>query len=374
MTQTRMKKTGMKGAAFALCLAASGLAPQAASADPVAEAKAYVAQVTAPVTAWTGPTTGPKAAGHKLIVWISADQRNGGARGVAEGIDEAAKTIGWETRGIDGQGSVNMRAAGIAQAIALHADGIVIDAIDAAEQASAIESAVKAGIKVVGWHAGPQPGPMPQQNIFANITTDPLAVAKAAASYAVARSDGKAGVVIFTDSAYAIAIAKSNAMAQVIKACPGCRLLAVEDTPLADAANRMPQLTTALLQRLGTKWTYALSINDLTFDFMAPALQAAGIPGDGIPAAISAGDGSGPAFQRIRSGEYQIATVAEPLRLHGWQIVDELNRAFAGTPASGFVAPPHLFIKTNIDRDGGPHDIYDPQNGYEKIYRAIWGK
>ena len=365
---TNLLRAALLGGAAALALAG------AARADAVQDAKDYIKQVTAPVTAWTGPTTGPKAVGHKLIVWVSTDQRNGGARGVAEGIDEAAKIIGWDVRGIDGQGSVNARAAGIAQAIALHADGIVLDAIDAAEQAGAIEPAIKAGIKVVGWHSGSKPGAMPQYHLFTNITTDPLEVARAAASYAVAQSDGKAGAVIFTDSAYAIAIAKSNAMAAIIKACATCTLLSIQDTPLADAASRMPQLTTSLLQRYGAKWTYALSINDLTFDFMAPALQSAGIPGDGAPHAISAGDGSGPAFQRIRSGEYQIGTVAEPLRLHGWQEVDELNRAFAGAEPSGYVAPPHLFIRSNIDRDGGPKDIYDPQNGYEKAYRTIWGK
>ena len=361
-------RAAVLGGAAALALAG------AARADAVQDAKDYIKQVTAPVTQWTGPTTGPKAAGHKLIVWVSTDQRNGGARGVAEGIDEAARIMGWETRGIDGQGSVNARAEGIAQAIALHADGLVLDAIDAAEQASAIEPAAKAGIKIVGWHSGSKPGPMPQYHVFTNITTDPLEVAKAAASYAVADSDGRAGAVIFTDSAYAIAIAKSNAMAEIIKACSTCTLLSIQDTPLADAASRMPQLTTSLLQRYGAKWTYGLSINDLTFDFMAPALQAAGIPGDGAPHAISAGDGSGPAFQRIRAGEYQIGTVAEPLRLHGWQEVDELNRAFAGDQPSGYVAPPHLFIKANIGRDGGPKDIYDPQNGYQDAYRKIWGK
>jgi ribose transport system substrate-binding protein len=342
--------------------------------DTVQAAKDYIAKVTAPVTQWEGPTTGPKAVGHKLVVYVSADQRNGGARGVGEGIEEAGKVIGWDVRGIDGQGSVNARAEGIAQAIALHADAIVLDAVDAAEQASAVEPAIKAGIKVVGWHSGPKPGPMPQYGLFTNITTDPLEVAKAAASYAVADSNGKAGAVIFTDSAYAIAIAKSNAMADVIKSCKTCTLLSVQDTPLADAANRMPQLTTSLLQRYGAKWTYALSINDLTFDFMVPSLQAAGIPSDGYPRGISAGDGSGPAFERIRNGEYQVATVAEPLRMHGWQIVDELNRAFAGAPPSGYVAPPHLFIKANIGRDGGPKNVYDPENNYEQIYRKIWGK
>jgi ribose transport system substrate-binding protein len=361
----------------ATLLASTGLCVVAGAVradDTVQAAKDYINKVTAPVTTWNGPTTGPKAVGHKLIVYVSTDQRNGGARGVGVGIEEAAKVIGWDVRAIDGQGSVDARAEGIAQAIALKADGLVLDAIDAAEQAAAIEQAEKAGIKVVGWHSGPEPGPMSKYGLFTNITTDPLQVAKAAADYAVADSDGKAGAIIFTDSAYAIAIAKSNEMAAVIKACKTCTVLSVQDTPLADAANRMPQLTTSLLQRYGAKWTYALSVNDLTFDFMAPSLQSAGIAGDGPPHAISAGDGSEPAFQRIRSGEYQAATVAEPLRLHGWQEVDELNRAFAGAKPSDYVAPPHLFIKANVDKDGGPDNIFDPQNGYRDIYRKIWGK
>ena len=367
-----MLRTKLLGATL---LATAGLLlATAARADALADAKAYIVKVTSPVTNWDGPTTGPKAAGKKLIVVVSTDQRNGGARGVGEGVEEAAKVLGWDVRLIDGQGSVSARAEGISQAVALKADGLVLDAIDAAEQASATDAALKAGIKVVGWHSGPKPGPMEKFGLFTNITTDPLEVAKAAATYAVTDSNGKAGVVIFTDSAYAIAIAKSDAMAAVIKACTTCTLLSIEDTPLADAANRMPQLTTSLLTRYGAKWTYGMSINDLTFDFMAPSLQSAGIAGDAPPHSISAGDGSEPAFQRIKAGEYQIGTVAEPLRLHGWQEVDELNRAFNGAPPSGYVAPPHLFIKANIDKDGGPKNIYDPQNGYTDAYKKIWGK
>jgi ribose transport system substrate-binding protein len=65
--------------------------------------------------------------------------------------------------------------------------------------------------------------------------------------------------------------------------------------------------------------------------------------------------------------------VAEPLRLHGWQIVDEINRALNGAPASGYVAPAHLFTPANIAFDGGPEDIYDPDNGYRDASRTIWG-
>ena len=135
----------------------------------------------------------------------------------------------------------------------------------------------------------------------------------------------------------------------------------------------MPQLTTTLLARFSKKWTYTIAVNDLWFDFMAPSLQAAGVdPAMGYPRQISAGDGSVPAFERIRNRHFQIATVAEPLHLHGWMCIDELNRAFAGTAPSLFVPPPHLFVRENINRDGGEQNIYDPENGYRDIYKKIW--
>jgi ribose transport system substrate-binding protein len=64
--------------------------------------------------------------------------------------------------------------------------------------------------------------------------------------------------------------------------------------------------------------------------------------------------------------------VAEPLRLHGWQAIDELNRAFAGQKESGYSAPVHLVTSVNIKFDGGQHNEFDPDNGYRIIYKKIW--
>ena len=279
-------------------------------------AKEYIATVTAPVTEWTGPTTGPKAQGKKLIVYASTDQRNGGASGVGDGAQEAAEVLGWDFRILDGQGSVPARTSALTQAIALKPDGIILGTIDAAEQAPIIEQAIAAGIKVVGWHAGPAPGKIEAiPGIFTNITTDPLEVAKAAGLYAVVDSGGKANVILFTDSIYAIATAKTNGEKAQVESCAGCKVLSVEDTPIGDLANRMGQLTTTLLSKYGADWTYSIAVNDLYFDFSAPSLTSAGIdPATGYPRQISAGDGSVPAFQRIRDRQYQIATVAEPLK------------------------------------------------------------
>jgi ribose transport system substrate-binding protein len=339
------------------------------------KAKEYIATVTAPVTTWTGPTSGPKAQGKKVVIYVSTDQRNGGAQGAGDGAQEAAKALGWDFRVLDGQGSVPARTSAMTQAIALKPNAIILGGVDAKEQQPVIEQAVAEGIKIVGWHAGPQAGKVegiPQ--VFYNVTTDPLEVAKASGLYAVVDSGGKAGVILFTDSIYAIATAKTNAEKAAVEGCSGCKVLSVEDTPIGDLANRMGQLTTSLLSKYGKAWTYSIAVNDLYFDFSAPSLVAANIePASGYPRQISAGDGSVPAFQRIKQKQYQIATVAEPLHLQGWQLADELNRAFAGEQPSGYVPPVHLFTPDNIDKDGGAQNIFDPGNGYKDQYKKIWG-
>lgn len=368
-----MSRFRMMGGALLTTAALFALHVATAQAD---EAGDYIAKAAAPVTEWTGPTSGPKAQSKKLVIYVSTDQRNGGAQGAGDGAAEAAKVLGWDFRILDGQGSVPARTSALTQAIALKPDGIILGGVDAKEQQPVVEQAAAQGIKLVGWHAGPTVGAIegiPQ--VAYNVSTDPLEVAKAAGLYAVVDSGGKAGVILFTDSIYAIATAKTNAeKAAIESACPGCKVLSIEDTPIGDLANRMPQLTTSLLAKYGKAWTYSIAVNDLYFDFSAPSLTSAGIdPASGYPRQISAGDGSVPAFQRIRDKQYQIATVAEPLNLQGWQLIDELNRAFAGEKASGYVPPVHLFTPANIDKDGGDKNIFDPGNGYRDQYKKIWG-
>ena len=140
---------------------------------------------------------------------------------------------------------------------------------------------------------------------------------------------------------------------------------------LSESAARMPAAARELLAAHGARWTHALAINDIYFDYAVPVFIESGVASRAI-SLLSAGDGSAPAFLRIRAGTYQTGTVAEPLNLQGWQVVDELNRLMAGQPVSGFVAPVHLVTAENIAVDGGPRYVYDPDNGYRDLYRRIW--
>ncbi len=361
-------------AALGSVLLALPTLPVRAEDDIVAKAKAYVQQATARADKWNGPTTGPKAQTGKTIICVSSDSRNGGVKGVADGLAEASKAIGWNFRVIDGRGDVEGRGQALGQAIALKPQGIIINGFDAKEQQTLVEQANAQGIILVGWHAGATPGPLEKPKVFVNVTTPAEETSQAAAYLAIANSDGKAGVVIFTDSAFTIALAKSNAMAEIVKQCKTCKLLETRVQSLGSATKDMPQVTASLLQRYGKKWDYSLAINDLYFDGMVPALTAAGVKPTGQLFNISAGDGSTSAYQRVRSNQYQYATIPEPLNLQGWQLVDELNRAFAGEKPSGFSSPVHVVTHENVEFDGGKNSLFDPDNGYRDQYKKIWGK
>ncbi|TIW59379.1 MAG: sugar ABC transporter substrate-binding protein, partial [Mesorhizobium sp.] len=154
------------------------------------------------------------------------------------------------------------------------------------------------------WHAAPTVGPIDDLGIIANVSTDPMEVSKAAADWAFVDAKGKPGVIIFTDSTYQIAIAKADRMKKEIEDLGG-KVLEYVDTPIAETSQRMPQLTTSLLQKYGDEWTHSLAINDLYFDFMGPSLAAAGKSGTDAPINVAAGDGSESAYQRIRSSQFQ---------------------------------------------------------------------
>lgn len=342
----------------------------AASKDPVVRLaqKDIHAQLTSNA-GYEGPASGPTAKRNQLIVFVAADITNGGIAGVAQGAAQATQALRWSLRILDGQASVRGRRLAMKQALALKPDGIILGGFDATEQREAMKRARADGIPVVGWHAGPRPGPDPADGLFTNVSTDPQAVARLAAHYVIAQSGGTAGVVIFYDSEFHIAVEKAQAMRAEIHKCKGCSVLAMENVAIREAQTRMPALVAALVRKYGTKLTDMLAINGNYFAASGAALLALGISGSAPPFAVAAGDGDASEFARIRSGNYQAASVAEPLYLQGWQLIDEINRALAHQPASHYLAPPRLITKADVPSGG----VFDPGTSYQQDYRRLWG-
>lgn len=335
------------------------------------EMKLQVAGASRHSPPWSGPVSGPAGKSGMSIAIVCEDLRNGGILGVAQGINEAAKVIGWDVKVFDAGGTPGGRNKALADALALRPNGLAVVGADAKAMEEQLKPFSARGVPIVGWHVAPGAGAMANSPVAMNVSTDPQEVARITAMAAIVASGGQGGVVIFTDSNFGIAMAKANAMADVIRACRKCELLEVRDVAISKSAGAMPAVTRDLLARYGKRWTVALAINDIYFDYAVPELTKAGVAGNAIKL-FSAGDGSAAAFMRIQAGIFQTGTVAEPLNLHGWQMVDELNRLLAGQQVSGYTVPVHLVTPANAAYDGGPRFQYDPDNGYRDVYRRIW--
>ncbi|MFJ9968363.1 substrate-binding domain-containing protein [Streptomyces avermitilis] len=375
---TRRKTTVMAAAALlALAAVTTGCERSSTSTGPshagcpatLARAKGNVEQAMNTTTSWDGPSSGPKAASRRTVAFVAQTMINPGVAGVAQGVREAARVIGWNVKVIDGQGTPAGIQAAFSQAINLKPAGIVVSAFDPAVTSQQIAQANARHIPLIGWHAVRSPGPSKRPRLFTNITTRVEDVATVSADWIIARSRGKAGAVIFTDASVPFARNKSELIRRELATCSSVSLLSYENIPITDTTSRAPQAVSSLLARFRNKWTYSVAINDLYFADAAPALQAAGKQGDGPPFNIGAGDGDPSAFQRINHHHYQAATVPEPLSEQGWQIIDEFNRAFSARPASRYVAPVH--ISTALNNKGATS--WDPA-GYREAYRKIWGR
>ena len=315
---------------------------------------------------WNGPTEGPPMQAGKNVTFISQDFQNGGITATYRGFFTASRVLGWSVRLVDGKSDATTIRSALMEAIRLHQDAIIIGGFDVDQFADAVANARSANIVLAGWHAAAEPGPT--KDLFVNIATSSQEVANIAAEYVIKSGVGKIGVIIFSDNRFAVANAKAARMKEIIEQCSHCKVLSVENIPISNARTEIPLAVPRLNDAYGKTWTHSLAINDVYFDAMNVPLVLIKRPDIQN---ISAGDGSNIALGRIKSGKsQQIATVAEPAQLQGWQLADELNRAFAGQGPSGYVSKPILVTTQLLNQFSGA-DI-DSNIPYKQAYFDIW--
>lgn len=321
---------------------------------------------------WDGPVRGPLGRPGKTVVFIASDSRNGGVTGVYRSFEEAAAILGWKASFLDGAGRKERQGELLLQALLNRPDAIIFGGFDAEAFPSEVAAARRAQVVLAGWHAARNPGP--SKDLFVNVATSPATVAALAVEFVTrdaARLGKPVGVVVFTDSRFEVARAKTRAMVKALEAKrtgPPCRVLAVQDLPISEAASLVPAAIPPLVAKFGADWTYSLAINDIYFDHINFPLVFAH-RSDILN--VSAGDGSSQALARIGSGRsQQAATVAEPLGLQGFQLADELNRAFVGERPSGHVSRP-ILVTAQVLKDAGAGGI-EAGLGFRAAYARIW--
>ncbi len=360
----------MKALGLAVGVLLSANAVGAALADDiVAEAKKDLLTYAGPQSEWRGPDSAPKPVPGKTIVFVSNDESNDANHAWGLAIVEAARKIGWKASVIDGKATPTGWINAFSQAIALKVDGIITSA-DAKSLPDAIKEAASRDIPIVGIHAAALPGPNAELGLFTNIQEDPREIGKAQADWVIADSDGKANVVVTSHNEFAIAETKSRAVEARLKQCPGCTVAEYSSTPIAEVAQRQPQLVLSWVQRFGLP-LYITAVADYTLDFQVPALRSADVDPKQIK--LIGADGQRSAYDRIRNGQFQTVTVSEPVEEQAYQAVDEMNRALNQAPPSTFVQAPYLVTPDNVNAEGGDKNQFNPTSGYKAHYLTIWG-
>ena len=83
-------------------------------------------------------------------------------------------------------------------------------------------------------------------------------------------------------------------------------------------------------------------------------------------------DGPPSAYDMIRKGNYEVATVPEPSTLFGYEAVDAVIHSMAGEPPAQFVQPTYLVTKDNANAEGGDKNQFIPSNNFACHYVNIW--
>jgi ribose transport system substrate-binding protein len=367
---------GLAVAGHAMAQGAVRAEPYPAWPDPVIQptlsvdqAKAIVAERTQPQTAWTGPTTGPEAPkGSFTIAYVSPDQSYTPYVQWGKGIEEAAEALGWKMMTFNGQGTVSGTLAAIQQARAANPAAIITPA-DANALQKPIQDAVAHHIPVIGIHATAFPGPSPQLGLYMNIVSNPAEIGQTEAAYVIAMSNGTAHDIHMVDDSYAIARFKAKATVTPIQNCTGCKMLETVNMPLAEASTRMTPVISGLLARYGTSW-WMTTCCDGYYTNAAAALRASGASPDNIK--LVGADAPPSAYDMIRRGGFEVASVPEPSSLFGYEAVDAVVRAMAGQPPAHFLQPTFLIVKANVESEGGAQNQFVPSNNFACHYENIW--
>lgn len=286
---------------------------------------------------------------------------------IAHGAEAAAKEAGLVTTLFDGKGEVSEWNRGLAQAVAQHADGIITVGASPELMKGPMEAARAANIPVVDTLTADQSASL-VPGTFAHVSISFRHSGELQADEAIAKSDGKAHVLILGDNEFPGEVTRVEGMQNEFKTlCPDC-VVTVQDTQVGNLGVKLGQLTQTLLRR-DPNITLVLPTYDAQGIYVVPAIKAANLSS---PVEVIGSDAVDSNLDWIRAGNVQVADVGEPDVWAGWAAVDEVARAMLGLPSVEEGIPLRLFVADNLK--GVSNDENALFGGdFTQQYRKLWG-
>ena len=372
------------GAVLAAFAVAGGLVAGlvASSASTAASTPAWLAKVDATVQAAYKGTEmvvppGPKGVTGKTIWDISCTLTIPDCANASAGVDEGGKALGWNVTTVDNGTNPITAGQQIEQAIAAHADGIVVIGIDCSAIENPLTAAQSANIPTITIGGAPCSTKTP--NFTANTVINGLPFVEGQAvnastdriDWAISQTHGNLKVIDVDIPDFTPVVATNAGALKALKACPTCKVV--------DTVNLSIQNVTALAQLLPAALNAYPSANAVYLYSGSALLTGAetAIKNSGRATGknrllVISSEGVYGEPGLIRQG-WDIGTAAFSLNWNGWQADDFLNRLFHGVKASQLPtsgAGIQLFDATHNLPKGS---TWSPPINYEAAYAKEWG-
>lgn len=360
------------GSATASGGSSTAAAGEGATGNGVAAAKERLTALYAGATFKSPPTTGPKPQAGKSV-WV-IDFGLAAAEGalVADGTKAAGAALGWKITVYDGKFEPARYLDGIRQAIAAHADGIFLYAVDCASVKAALQQAKAARIKIVGAESqdcGTGASALYDGSVSytqGSFLDWAASAGSAEADWAIAKTDGKAKVINLFQNDTASTKAIQAGFAKTLGSCSSCE---VAQTVTFGGADLGPKLQEKVQQAILKN--PSANVLMVPYDGALTSGVNAAVMASGRNAQLNvvAGGGLAPNMDLVRKDRGQDAGYSTSLQWEGWAGLDAFNRLFAGQRPAASGIGMQVFDKDHNMPATGP---WQPKVDFAAAYRRAW--
>lgn len=330
-----------------------------------------VEEKEAPITKWpaTAPTEPVKnVEPNKLIIDIALSPEEPASLATAEGVVEAAKAIGWDSKILYGEFSAAKTAAAFEQAIALGADAVVTQGIEPQNYKSSIKKLHDSGAILVTTYSD---YPTSDEFAQAEVSEHSKESGELAASKAIVESGGEGTFALFNFPEYIVLNNRTEAAQKKLEECSGCEVLPVIDTASAEAEKTMPTSTSTLLQKNPDLTGLFTGIDTFVTAYQLPTIRQ-----QNSEVGVYTYLGGKPTLEALEKGEIK-AIVVDPLVWGGWEAIDSVARLFAGQEPGGDGMAQRLLSQDNVQEalsTAAPNGFWDADGfDYKGEYEKLWG-
>jgi ribose transport system substrate-binding protein len=325
-------------------------------------------------------TARPGAKGKDVWI-ISGGQSSESSSVPVNAAKEAAEKLGWKVHIYDTQLNPANDATGVSQAIAAHADGIILDAIDCSFVKSQLEQAQAQHILTVPIYAydcnDPYSGKGGTPLFSAYINYGPIAAKNLGAfaekygfaqgQAAIAATGGHAKVIFFNDTQVTVLHYTGKGFLDAIQQCSGCSVVKNIDFTGLQLGPQLQQMAASAILQHPEANVVKSPFTAATLLSIGPAVVQSG-HSSGLY--VMGGEGFADELDLMRNHQGVSAVMISPSDWTGWAAVDTLNSLFTNKkPAySGLgwqlVDPTH-----NLPASGA----WVPPVDFKSIYEKAWG-